>query len=132
MEYCYEYEMEVRDYECDMQGIVNNAIYQNYLEHTRHQFLRSTGSSFKEMHNKGIDPVVSRVEIDYKCSLRSEDKFVSKLAIKREGIKFVFFQALFRHPDNKLCVSARIETVCIDNGRLSRGEELVPLFKAYL
>ncbi len=37
----YEFELEftVRDYECDLQGIVNNAVYLNYLEHTRHQYL---------------------------------------------------------------------------------------------
>ncbi len=29
-DYIYEVTLEVRDYECDMQGIVNNAIYQNY------------------------------------------------------------------------------------------------------
>lgn len=34
----FELEMQVRDYECDMEGIVNNAIYQHYLEHTRHEF----------------------------------------------------------------------------------------------
>lgn len=38
MEYIFELEMQVRDYECDMEGIVNNAIYQHYLEHTRHEF----------------------------------------------------------------------------------------------
>ncbi|NLI24182.1 MAG: acyl-CoA thioesterase, partial [Bacteroidales bacterium] len=33
MGYYFELEMEVRDYECDIQGIVNNAVYMNYLEH---------------------------------------------------------------------------------------------------
>ena len=41
MNYIYELEMKVRDYECDLQGIVNNANYQHYLEHTRHEFLTS-------------------------------------------------------------------------------------------
>ena len=41
--YIYELTMKVRDYECDLQGIVNNANYQHYLEHTRHEFLLSTG-----------------------------------------------------------------------------------------
>ena len=35
-EYVFETEMEVRDYECDIQGIVNNANYLHYTEHTRH------------------------------------------------------------------------------------------------
>ena len=32
MNYIYELKMKVRDYECDLQGIVNNANYQHYLE----------------------------------------------------------------------------------------------------
>ena len=35
----YELAFSVRDYECDLQGIVNNAVYQNYYEHPRHQLL---------------------------------------------------------------------------------------------
>ena len=56
--YIYELEMKVRDYECDLQGIVNNANYQHYLEHTRHEFLLSTGVSFAGLHEQGVDPVV--------------------------------------------------------------------------
>ena len=131
MNYFFEYPMEVRDYECDLQGIVNNSVYQNYLEHTRHQFLRSVGESFKEMHNRGVDAVVRRVEIDYKVSLRSEDTFICRLAITREGAKFVFHQQILRQPDLKLCIQARIESVCIDNGRVSRGDEIAKCFEPY-
>ena len=77
MEYIFELEMQVRDYECDMEGIVNNAIYQHYLEHTRHEFLASSGISFIEMHERGVDPVVNRIVINYKTPLRSRDKFIS-------------------------------------------------------
>ena len=90
MEYIFELEMQVRDYECDMEGIVNNAIYQHYLEHTRHEFLASSGISFIEMHERGVDPVVNRIEINYKTPLRSRDKFISKLYMRRAGIKYVF------------------------------------------
>ena len=57
MDYIYETRMEVRDYECDIEGIVNNANYMHYIEHTRHLFLKQCGLSFAEMHAKGIDAV---------------------------------------------------------------------------
>ncbi len=53
--YIYETRMEVRDYECDIQGIVNNANYLHYTEHTRHRFILSLGVSFSKLHEQGID-----------------------------------------------------------------------------
>jgi acyl-CoA thioester hydrolase len=116
--------MKVRDYECDVQGIVNNAVYQNYLEHSRHEFLHSLGLSFMAMHRQHIDPVVSRIVIDYKHPLRPEDTFVSKLRLTREGAKHVFYQDIIREADNKPVISAKIEIVTLINGKLSRGEKL--------
>jgi len=60
-QYCFETRMEVRDYECDIEGIVNNANYLHYTEHTRHLFLKECGLSFAEMHEKGVDAVVARM-----------------------------------------------------------------------
>jgi len=60
--YIYELEFKVRDYECDLQGIVNNSVYQNYLEHTRHEFLLENNLSFDKLHQQGIDAVVARIE----------------------------------------------------------------------
>lgn len=132
-EYIFELEMKVRDYECDMQGIVNNANYQHYLEHTRHEFLLSTGASFTEMHEKGIDPVVSRIEINYKTPLKSQDIFSSKLYMKREGVKYINFIRIFtRQKTASFVVRAVVETVCTSNGRITRGEEFLPIFEKYL
>lgn len=130
--YSFELEMKVRDYECDLQCIVNNANYQHYMEHARHEFLEKAGANFGQLHNKGIDAVVARVEIDYKVSLISGDRFVVKLNIAREGVKLVFFEDIFRLPDLKLCAHGRVESVCLEHGRLTRGELFDEIFASWL
>ena len=131
MKYIFEQQMKVRDYECDLQGIVNNANYQHYIEHTRHEFLLSLGVSFAHLHNEGIDPVVARLNIAFKTPLKSGDEFVSKLYIKKEGIKYVFFQDIFRLPDMKPVIKATVETVCVINGRLGDSEVFNTIFSPY-
>lgn len=80
MKYIFETKMEVRDYECDIEGIVNNANYLHYMEHTRHLFLQKRGLSFAEMHRKGVDAVVARMNLQYKTPLQCDDEFISPLA----------------------------------------------------
>ena len=122
--YIYALEMEVRDYECDLQGIVNNANYQHYTEHTRHEFLRSHGVSFAVLHTRGIDAVVARMQLQFKTPLRSTDRFVSRLALRKEGIKYVFQQDIFRLPDERPVLKSTVEAVCLVDGKLSDCEEL--------
>jgi acyl-CoA thioester hydrolase len=111
-------EFIVRDYECDLQGVVNNANYQHYLEHARHEFLISKGISFVELHNEGIDLIVTKVEIDYKSPLRSRNKFIVRLTIEREGnARLVFVQDIYKLPDEKHVVHARVTGVATKNGR---------------
>ena len=130
--YVYELKMKVRDYECDLQGIVNNANYQHYIEHTRHEFLSATGISFAQLHTDGIDPVVARLNMAFKTPLKSGDEFVSKLYLKKEGIKYVFYQDIFRLPDMKVVIKATVETVCVVHGRLGNSELFDTVFAPYL
>lgn len=132
MAYIYELTMKVRDYECDLQGIVNNANYQHYLEHTRHEFLASAGVSFAALHQQGVDPVVARISMAFKTPLKSGDEFISKLSMKKEGIKYVFYQDIFRKSDHKTVVKATVETVCVVNGRLSNSELFDRIFAPYI
>jgi len=117
--FIYELEFKVRDYECDLQGIVNNSVYQNYLEHTRHEFLLDNNVSFDLLHQQGVDAVVARIEMQYKTPLRSGDEFISKLYVTKEGIKYVFHQTIFRKSDNKVCLKAKVDTVVVINGKLA-------------
>ena len=121
--YMFQTRMEVRDYECDIQGIVNNANYLHYLEHTRHRFLRSRNVSFAELHEKGVDVVVARMDLQYKVPLKCDDEFISCLNVTKEGIRYVFKQDIFRASDNKLCIRAKVELVGLRDGKLAMTPE---------
>ena len=129
--YIFEMPIKVRDYEVDAEGIVNNAIYLHYLEHTRHEFCESAGMTFRRMHSEGIDPVLSRVEINYLSPLGLGDSMISCLNIRRQGPQFIFDQDIYR-PDGTPVVSAIVGVVCLKDGRINRGERLAEAFKEYL
>jgi acyl-CoA thioester hydrolase len=109
LDYTFKLDFQVRDYECDMQGIVNNAVYQNYLEHTRHAFLQTLGIDFAEVTRRKIHLVVIRAELDYRHPLSSGNRFWVGLNLERVSpIRFAFLQDVYRHPDHRLILNARI------------------------
>jgi acyl-CoA thioester hydrolase len=109
--------MEVRDYELDLQGIVNNGVYLNYFEHARHAFLKSRGLDFAKMHDEGIDAVVHHIELDYRDSLRSGDSFEVRLRVEREGrLRIVFVQEAAK-AEGKVAAMARVTAVLTRAGR---------------
>lgn len=130
--YDFELRMKVRDYECDLQGIVNNANYQHYIEHTRHEFLLSRGISFAALHEQGIDAVVARLNMAFKQPLRSGDEFISRLALRKDGLRYVFQQDIYHYPDEKPVIKATVDAVCVVNGKLSDTSALDPYFKDLL
>ncbi len=127
--FTFEIKMKVRDYECDTQGVVNNANYLHYMEHTRHEFLESLGVSFLELQQQRIDPMVSRIDIQYKSPLTGSDVFISRLNMTRKGVKLIFSQAIYREKDNQLCTKAQVEVVVLQNGKLTRGDYFDELLK---
>jgi acyl-CoA thioester hydrolase len=120
--------LAVRDYECDLQGIVNNAVYLHYLEHARHEYLKSRGVDFADCHARGIDLVVARIRIDYKRALASGDEFVVQSRLERQKqVKFVFYQDIYSLPEHQLVIRARVTAVCRINGKLAVSPELAGL-----
>mgnify|MGYP000044886597 CR=1 FL=1 len=93
---------------------------------------RETFEILGRLHDEGIDPVVARINMAFKTPLKSGDEFVSKLYLRKEGIKYVFHQDIFRLPDGKVSLRATVETVCLIDGRLSDSPLFDQLFAPYL
>jgi len=125
-ENCFTLEMAVRDYECDLQGVVNNAVYQNYLEHARHEYLKAIGIDFAALAAQGINLVVTRVEIDYKASLTSGDRFVVEVRPERlSPVRIGFRQDIYRLPDRKAAIKALVTGTALNaKGRPQLPEAL--------
>ena len=50
---------------------------------------------------------------------------------KYEGVKLVFLQDIYNLANEKLVVKARVEIVCVKDGRLTRGELFDEVFKEF-
>ncbi|MEA1988582.1 MAG: acyl-CoA thioesterase [Pseudomonadota bacterium] len=111
----FKLEIKVRDYECDIQGVVNNAVYQNYLEHSRHEFLLENSVDFVALANEGIHLVVVRAELDYKQSLKPGDALYITVELEKESrVKYAFVQKIYRSVDDKLMLQARTLGVALN------------------
>jgi acyl-CoA thioester hydrolase len=84
------------------------------------------------MHNKGVDAVVARMNLQYKVPLRPDDEIISRLWLEKDGFKYIFHQDLFRASDETLCFRGEIMLVCLVNGRLSESEDYDKAFEKYL
>ena len=66
----------VRSYELDSFGHVNNAIFMNYLEYARNEYLLQKGLTFAQFDQWQAYPVVVRAEIDYRRPAKIHDELV--------------------------------------------------------
>ena len=130
--YIFTLEIAVRDYELDSEGIVNNAVYLHYLEHTRHAFVKREGIPFGSLTRAGLVPVVKRLEIEYSTPLTSGDVMLSRLWIERQGARFIFHQDICKKESGEPVVAAVVTIVCMENGRINRGDELAEHIAKYL
>ncbi|MDR0824184.1 MAG: acyl-CoA thioesterase [Prevotella sp.] len=128
----FENRMKVRDYECDSQGVVNNAIYLHYFEATRHELMEKRGMRLRDLTDANITPVVRNVNIRYRSYLRGSDEFVCRVEIERKGLRYLFHQQIVRTSDNVLCADAVIEVVCLINGKVAKPDMFDKAFADYI
>ncbi|MGK5554200.1 acyl-CoA thioesterase [Actinomadura kijaniata] len=66
--------VSVRGYELDTQGHLNQAVYLQYAEHARWEFLRAAGISRDRLVAEDVGPVILETTIRYRRELRNGDE----------------------------------------------------------
>jgi len=108
----HECALEARSYECDSYGHVNNAIYLNYLEYARVEFLRKAGISYQGLREKGYGLVITRVCIDYKVPVLEGDRLRVLTSPRQKGrASSTFSQRIYR--GEELVADAEVTWACI-------------------
>ncbi|MDR2181168.1 MAG: acyl-CoA thioesterase [Treponema sp.] len=109
--------LQVRTYECDSYGHVNNANYLNYLEYARYEFLRDIGFDYPRAIETGYGVYVARIESDYKKPALTDDVLVIRSwPVKKGAVSGVIAQEIKRGED--LIAGARVTWAFVD----SRGQ----------
>jgi acyl-CoA thioester hydrolase len=111
--------LTTRSYECDSYGHINNAVYLNYLEYARLEFLKALGLDYAELRAGGVGLVVVRICIDYRRQVGPDETLrVLTRPLARQKVRVVFGQTVLR--GEEVVAEAEVTWACID----SRGRPL--------
>lgn len=113
----HEISFRVRTYECDSYGHVNNAVYLQYLEYARWQFLKDIGFDYERARKAGYGTYVARVEIDYKSPAFTDDMLsIRSTSVKKGAVSGTIEQVIARGAD--IIARARVTWAFVNaNGR---------------
>lgn len=111
----------VRTYECDGYNHVNNAVYLNFLEFGRMEFLRAISFDYKGIIEAGYYLYVTHIDIYYKASAVLDDElYISVEPVKLGKISGEFYQAITK-TDGTVCAEAKVSWACVNKeGRPSK------------
>ncbi|MDE5969897.1 MAG: hypothetical protein K2G74_03605, partial [Muribaculaceae bacterium] len=72
-----------------------------------------------------------KIPVNSRLPLLSGNVVTSRLAMRRQGPRFIFDQWLINE-NGELVAEGEITVVTLKNGKLTRGDELAAPFKKYL
>lgn len=89
--------LTVRSYECDSNGHVNHAVYVNYLEHARIQFLQEAGYDYPGLIAAGFSSVITRLDISYRAPAHAGNELgIETELTAAHRVSGVFRQTIWR------------------------------------
>ncbi|WP_024467165.1 acyl-CoA thioesterase [Treponema pedis] len=116
--------VEVRSYELDSYNHVNNAVYLNYLEHARMEFLHAIGFDYVGLFDEGYMLYVSRIDIKYKYSAKLYERLSIECTPLKLGKLSGSFSQVIKNEQGIVCVEAEVTWACVDkNGKPSKVPE---------
>jgi len=81
----FVHRLRVRYADCDPQGVLFNANYLAYIDHTINEMWRCAFGSYNTMLDRGVDIVVGEVRMRFVGSARFEEEIALEATITRLG-----------------------------------------------
>ena len=105
----------VRSYELDSFGHVNNAVYLQYCEGARNDYMQQRGIQFADFKEWHIGPVLYHASIDYKQQAKADDHLLIYGEIRFEGrTQFFIEHEMHRQSDQALVCQALLKFAFVD------------------
>ena len=128
MNHCFK--TEVRGYELDSYGHLNNAVYISHTEQARWEILKNVGL-LKSFLDNNLLLVVTETNIRYMRELKLFDEIEIRTIIKHEAPYLVFYHDILNLTGNVKAAKAEVKTLLIDKDRIPQDipEELLSIVK---
>ena len=110
----FTHELRVRYGECDPQGIVFNANYLAYFDHTVTELWRASSiGSWEGMVEKGVDVVVGEANIRFRAAARFDDLITISASVVHFGTTSLKLELLI-HRGDELLIEGWLRQVFVD------------------
>jgi acyl-CoA thioester hydrolase len=99
----------------DAGGVVYHARYLHFLERARTEWLRAGGHGQQQLRERdGIVFVVHRMELAFNAPARLDDMLIATVEPDdRRSASFTVRQCLYREPETKPLLEARVRIACL-------------------
>jgi acyl-CoA thioester hydrolase len=112
----FDFKLNVRGYELDSYGHVNNAVYLNYFEQARWEIFRQFDllNYFRKNH---LFLVVTEMQVRYSRESKLFDELVIRTRVVQEAPYLVFFHKMYLSGSKVKICSATVKTLMTDKER---------------
>lgn len=116
----FVHHLRVRYSECDQQGVLFNAHYLAYIDHTVTEMWRAAYGGYQSMLDRGVDIVVAEVRMRFLGSARFDEELALEAVVTRIGTTSITSAHRFRRLDGDLILEAEIRHVFVDRATATK------------
>lgn len=112
--------LRVRYAECDPQGVLFNANYLAYIDHTITELWRAAYGGYQAMLDRGVDIVVAEARMRFLGSARFDEELSLEATVTHMGTTSLTSRHRFRRAGGELVLDAEIRHVFVDRATATK------------
>jgi acyl-CoA thioester hydrolase len=111
----FETSLVSRSYECDSYNHVNHAVFLNYLEVARIEFLKTMGYTLDSLKEKDLLLPIVKLEIEYKKQILAGERiYITVEWLKRKHSSAIFEQIIYTEDKKSVISKAHVTWVAVN------------------